>query len=622
MKKKFFIIPLTAILAFSFVYFTSGSDGSRRPLREEVKADRFTGTENATDISRQVIGATMVFEGPRSFGDWWLGPEIPLPGMSGFYDYHFNGEQPHYLYRHSSTVMHAIYMLAEDSLNPTGPSRRTRYAFSSDDGETWDDLGEVPPAYRTGYPSVTAKSNGVALIGNHMLPIPPATGSLTTYNHYDAAVGTGVFTSVRSDPTINFIWPLVSLLTNGNILTVGMSYRGSAATDTPVVSIFNSTTNTFGPDIERLTGATSNNNASMATAAGTNGRAIHIVNAYRETGGNWGGGRIWMSQSSDNGQTWSPFSVVFNEQVIGNDSVTAFVNGATDVIWDNAGNYYFVFNSLGVTFVEHPRLWISKNGNTPILIAGGYGSPINPIPEVSDTGVAAAGDAFHNGTLEHPCLSISDDQQYIFVGFAAMHRDDTLGGFRKAHIYYSFASLSNIQNWAQPIRITNAGPNSFDERYVSIATRTPVANGQYTLYFTYQKDTRPGSYIRDASLPVTRAWRVFRKVYDATNPIGVSGNSNMVRSYRLNQNYPNPFNPNTKIEYTLAKDGFVSLKLYNVLGEEVKTLVNDPQQAGSHVVDFTASNLPSGIYFYSIEVKDLSGSARSFKDTKRMVLLK
>jgi hypothetical protein len=560
----------------------------------------------------------MIFEGEKIYGDYVIGPEIPITGLSGFYDYQFNGTQPHYIYRTNATELHAIYMLTHDSTDPQGPTRRTKYAFSDDDGSTWQDLGEIPSNYRTGYPSLTVKTDGSAIIANHMIPPAPATGDLTTYMHYDLLPGGGTFTSVRSDPTINFIWPVVARLTNGNILTVGSSYRGTAGTDTPVVSIFNTTTNTFGPDISRLSGSSSDNNASYACATAPGGKAIFVINAYRETGGNWGQSRIFVTQSNDNGVTWSTPAVVFNPQMIGTDSVIPFSEGATDAIMDNAGNYYYVFNSCGVTFVEHPRLWFSKNGAEPILIAGGYGSPVNPIPEVSDTGLL---EAFHDGTLEHPSLSISEDQQYIFVSFTAQHRDDTLNGFRKGHIYYSFASLSNINQWQQPIRITDAGPNSFDERYSSITITTPVSNGQYTLYVTYQKDPQPGSYVT-GSAPVTRAFRVFRKVFDATNPIGIKKSTEFVGEYRLDQNYPNPFNPTTKIGYSLITKGFVTLKLYNVLGEEVRTLVNGTQSAGHNEVVFSAANLPSGVYFYTINVVDQSGSGNNFSETKKMLLVK
>ena len=85
--------------------------------------------------------------------------------------------------------------------------------------------------------------------------------------------------------------------------------------------------------------------------------------------------------------------------------------------------------------------------------------------------------------------------------------------------------------------------------------------------------------------------------------------------YALDQNYPNPFNPSTKIQYALPLSGNVSLKIYNVLGQEVMTLVNEVQPVGVYTVNFDASRLSSGVYFYQI-------SAGNFTQVKKMMLLK
>ena len=91
--------------------------------------------------------------------------------------------------------------------------------------------------------------------------------------------------------------------------------------------------------------------------------------------------------------------------------------------------------------------------------------------------------------------------------------------------------------------------------------------------------------------------------------------TNTPYEYSLMQNYPNPFNPATTINYTLAAAGKVELKVYDILGREVMTLVNDVQDAGSHSVFFNGVNLSSGIYFYRI-------NSGSFRDVKKMVLVK
>ncbi|HLG32133.1 MAG TPA: T9SS type A sorting domain-containing protein, partial [Ignavibacteriaceae bacterium] len=85
--------------------------------------------------------------------------------------------------------------------------------------------------------------------------------------------------------------------------------------------------------------------------------------------------------------------------------------------------------------------------------------------------------------------------------------------------------------------------------------------------------------------------------------------------YQLSQNYPNPFNPSTTISYSIPKEGNVVLKIYNVLGQEIKTLINQFQSAGNYKISFDASFLTSGIYFYSIR-------SDNFTQVKKMVLVK
>ncbi len=91
--------------------------------------------------------------------------------------------------------------------------------------------------------------------------------------------------------------------------------------------------------------------------------------------------------------------------------------------------------------------------------------------------------------------------------------------------------------------------------------------------------------------------------------------SGIVRDFSLDQNYPNPFNPSTKISYSIKEEGLVSLKVYDILGKEIVTLVNENKPAGIYEVEFNASALPSGMYIYKIQ----SGS---FSDVKKMLLTK
>jgi hypothetical protein len=99
--------------------------------------------------------------------------------------------------------------------------------------------------------------------------------------------------------------------------------------------------------------------------------------------------------------------------------------------------------------------------------------------------------------------------------------------------------------------------------------------------------------------------------YDYSNVVEVT----KAVSYTLSQNYPNPFNPTTAITYSVPQSSFVTLKVYNVLGSEVASLVNGVVEAGVHKVNFSGVDLNSGVYFYTIK-------AGNFSETKKLMLMK
>jgi hypothetical protein len=96
---------------------------------------------------------------------------------------------------------------------------------------------------------------------------------------------------------------------------------------------------------------------------------------------------------------------------------------------------------------------------------------------------------------------------------------------------------------------------------------------------------------------------------------GVEDEALQPLTFKLEQNYPNPFNPSTTIKYSIPNEGRVSLTVFNLLGEEVTTLVNEEQSAGNYKVEFNISSLPSGVYFYQLR-------AGEFNQTRKMILIK
>ncbi|MGE5352120.1 MAG: choice-of-anchor V domain-containing protein [Acidobacteriota bacterium] len=150
------------------------------------------------------------------------------------------------------------------------------------------------------------------------------------------------------------------------------------------------------------------------------------------------------------------------------------------------------------------------------------------------------------------------------------------------------------------------------------------SGGKYTFNFKYTAPSTPGTQTLYANGVSTKPQWNFApnfsvNVLAATS--GVKGNGQTVMSYSLDQNYPNPFNPATTISYSIPKQSQVRLVVFNSIGQEVKTLFSGIQSAGNHSVNFDASDLTSGIYFYSIEAKSNSDN-ETFKSVKKMAFLK
>ena len=105
--------------------------------------------------------------------------------------------------------------------------------------------------------------------------------------------------------------------------------------------------------------------------------------------------------------------------------------------------------------------------------------------------------------------------------------------------------------------------------------------------------------------------------FDFSKEVEISFSNNF--SFSLSQNYPNPFNPSTKINYSIPEYSHVSLIVYDVLGNEIKNLVNKNKSAGSYSVEFStkeiSTSIPSGIYFYRLK-------AGSFMETRKFILMK
>jgi hypothetical protein len=173
-------------------------------------------------------------------------------------------------------------------------------------------------------------------------------------------------------------------------------------------------------------------------------------------------------------------------------------------------------------------------------------------------------------------------------------------------VYLSWSTSTETNNKGFEIQRSEDGDQKSEWKSIGYVE----GKGTTTLTHVYSfKDNNvtPGKYIY-------RLKQIdFDGSYKYSNEIEVDVNS--ISEFALEQNYPNPFNPTTQIQYQLPETGNVTIKVYDILGNEVRTLVNDNKPAGSYTVNFNAKGLSSGIYFYKI-------TSGSFIETKKMILMK
>lgn len=171
------------------------------------------------------------------------------------------------------------------------------------------------------------------------------------------------------------------------------------------------------------------------------------------------------------------------------------------------------------------------------------------------------------------------------------------------------ASVSNLD-----VSITVSGTSSsvagelVDDNGTVVSVNNSTGNNPFTL-----TAPGPGTYIVNAGFKnPNRRWDSTTVTINVT---GVNDNSASPSTFKLFDNYPNPFNPSTVIKYSVAKNSFTTLKVYNSVGKLVTTLVNKTKPSGTYEVEFNATGLTSGVYYYTL-------SAGDFSETKKMIVLK
>jgi len=198
-----------------------------------------------------------------------------------------------------------------------------------------------------------------------------------------------------------------------------------------------------------------------------------------------------------------------------------------------------------------------------------------------------------------------DNKHYIFGGAGGLdfvYYYDSTGGPSNTSdkIMYSFATISTPTTFSAPVQISQFYPQPSSLRsYIPNLFEYYDAGGDLGVIWVGV----------DAG-----ARKLYFDRYNAV--VGIKNNGNEIPGqFSLSQNYPNPFNPATKIDFAIPVNGFVSIKVYDMLGRETASIVNQDMKAGIYTVDFDGTNYASGVYFYKLITGD-------FVITKKMVLVK
>jgi photosystem II stability/assembly factor-like uncharacterized protein len=192
----------------------------------------------------------------------------------------------------------------------------------------------------------------------------------------------------------------------------------------------------------------------------------------------------------------------------------------------------------------------------------------------------------------------------------------TNGGLNWTNYVFNNSNICYL--WSVKFLNTNIGFITGGSPLIN-STILKTTNGGLNWYpqITSANDVLKGNYFTSLNTGyVVGSSGTILKTTDGGNFVGINPVTNEVPAqFSLSQNYPNPFNPVTKIKFDISKTGFVRIIIYDMLGRELKTLINEQLNAGTYEAMWTADKFSSGVYFYTL-------TTESFRETKRMVLIK
>lgn len=336
---------------------------------------------------------------------------------------------------------------------------------------------------------------------------------------------------------------------------------------------------------------------------------------------------FWAIYSTNSGTTWTGQTIAWDgdfDIVDGYHTpmyAPLFENfGQVDMAVGNDGAMHAVANGYGLIFNATGDTAI---GNSfPVLYWNSVGNTWKSISSEAIDTVQAIGDYYPTNSIgqAYPSVSVSEDGQVVYVlwtgpQFTASGGLDTADNGAGVQYYwrdlYHAFSVDGGDTWTYGGVFPDMLPNQSEAFGTAAQHLEFIAPNTYRAHIVYLADLTTGVQPFDGV--ASNNPLVYTTFDIVLTSVGDDGN--LVNNFELAQNYPNPFNPSTSISYTLAERSNVTLKVYDVLGKEVASLINTSQDAGTHQVTFDASNLSSGLYIYTL-------NAGNFTSSKKMMLLK
>ena len=375
--------------------------------------------------------------------------------------------------------------------------------------------------------------------------------------------------------------------------------------------------------------STNNGTTWTADTAGLTNKNVWSITVYNNNlyAATWGGG---VFLSTNNGTTWTADTAGLTNLNLHALTVCPNRTGGTNLFAMTYGSGVFQLNASGTKWTAVDSGLTNKSSfsaticGTNIFVGTISGVYLSTNSGTSWTGVSAGLPNFSINTL-----SVSGTNLFAGTyggGIWERPLNQMLPAIAVSQSNLGFGIVPISFSKIDTLQITNtstAAPLVIDSVYTktkwyAVTSLLDTLGISKTLNLTiiFTPDSSK-SYI-DTLYIVSNAFNPLIKVPLSGNVkiTGVSqNNSNLPTSYGISQNYPNPFNPTTVINYQLPASSFVTLKVYDILGREVATLVNGRQNAGYYNATFNAVQLSSGIYFYRLQ-------AGSFTETKKLVLLK